>query len=212
MTDEERKSATWQVCLTEEDYWVAGDKILNPKYNYGLLVHEISKINKEDEVFNLLELGFKKCLHKIPNVSREMFAEHIFHHIKANKLDIPNLVFSPITPQQIQWINRWVNPDSPIMKKALCNSKLRGYFEGNIEILRECIPQCEKVKSVADIARLMVKYLPEIPSRGRKDLCEELNNIGFKIKYDAWKKALANAEIEAKEEAKSARIKEAANK
>lgn len=201
-----------EVCLTKEDIWAACDEVLNPKFNYGLLVFEIRKTNTEDEAFNLLELGFKKCQHKIPNVSRELFAEHIFHDIKANRLDIPNLVCSPITPQQIQWINRWVNPDSPILKKALCNSKLRCYFEGNIEILRECIQQCEKVKSVADIARLMVKFLPKIPSRGRKDLCEELKNIGFKIKYEAWKKALATAEIEAKKEKKSARIKEAVNK
>jgi hypothetical protein len=211
MTDE-RKSATWQVCLTNEDYWAACDEVLNPKFNYGLLVHEISQINTEDEAFNLLELGFKKCLHKIPNVSRELFAEHIFHHIKANKLDIPNLVSSPITPQLIQWINRWVNPDSPIMKKALCNSKLRCYFEGNILILRECIQQCEKAETVAEIARLLVKFLPKIPSRGRKELREELNNIGFNIKYDTLKKALTNAEIEAKKEKKSARIKEAVNK
>ena len=105
-----------------------------------------------------------------------------------------------------------MNADSPILKKALCNSKLRCYFEGNIENLRECIQQCEKAETVAEIARLLVKYLPQIPSRGRKELCKELNNIGFNINYDAWKKALANAEIEAKEKAKSARIKEAVNK
>lgn len=193
MTDEERKrieaTANWVMIPNEE----VRDAVIKA-FRWGFAPAAAREIiNKnEKEIYSLLDYWYK-----LDNrLSREQFVENVIHLIQHNKLDI--------TSQQIEWINRWereegnYNTDSPIVKEALKNKRLRLLFQGDIGLLKEFIEELEKAAKVSKKAEVIVNHLPkeqyDIKNK-KKELCDLLKDIGFSLNYNTFKGAISSAAL-----------------
>ena len=191
MTDEERKeleaTANWVMIPNEE---VSNAVVNGLRWGVAPTVARLIGNNSEREIYNLLDYWYKFN----NNLSRGQFVENVIHLIQHDKLDI--------TSQQIEWINRWereegnYNTDSPIVKEALKNKKLRLLFQGDIGLLKEFIEELEKAAKVSKKAEVIVNYLSkeqyDIKNK-KKELRALLNDIGFSLNYNTFKGAISNA-------------------
>ena len=194
MTDEERKeleaTANWVMISNKE---VSNAVVNGLRWGVAPTVARLIGNNSEREIYNLLDYWYKFN----NNLSREQFVENVIHLIQHDKLDI--------TSQQIEWINRWereegnYNTDSPIVKEALKNKRLRSLFQSDIGLLKEFIEELEKAAKVSKKAEVIVNYLSkeqyDIKNK-KKELCELLNDIGFSLNYNTFKGAIWNAATE----------------
>lgn len=194
MTDEERKeleaTANWVMIPNEE---VSNAVVNGLRWGVAPTVARLISNKNEREIYNLLDYWYKFN----NNLSREQFVENVIHLIQHDKLDI--------TSQQIEWINRWereegnYNTDSPIVKEALKNKRLRLLFQSDIGLLKEFIEELEKAAKVSKKAEVIVNYLSkeqyDIKNK-KKELCELLNDIGFSLNYNTFKGAIWNAATE----------------
>lgn len=194
MTDEERKeleaTANWVMISNKE---VSNAVVNGLRWGVAPTVARLIGNNSEREIYNLLDYWYKFN----NNLSREQFVENVIHLIQHDKLDI--------TSQQIEWINRWereegnYNTDSPIVKEALKNKRLRLLFQSDIGLLKEFIEELEKAAKVSKKAEVIVNYLSkeqyDIKNK-KKELCELLNDIGFSLNYNTFKGAIWNAATE----------------
>ena len=132
---------------------------------------------------------------------RKQFAENIRNYIEIKKLHIPtekvrvfNLTL--ITSQQLEWIKRWGDVDSPIMKKALKNTVLKDdIFKGDDMRLVDYIRYCLDIQKPSKMARYAVK-IGIRDEDVNKILYEELKAIGIPVgSYGGWQKATRREQL-----------------
>lgn len=183
MTDEERKeleaTANWVMIPNEE---VSNAATNGLRWGVAPTVARLINNKNEGEIYNLLDYWYKFN----NRLSREQFVENVIHLIQHEK--------HRVTSQQLEWISRWVNPDSLIVRNALKSPTLRTIFGNDLEKLRRYVEYCEVAKTPSQMARAAVNIY-DIPEEWRySKLHDALENIGLPVgNNNNWKTAILKA-------------------
>lgn len=174
MTDEERKKINFTKVPKE-----VVEKAVIKSLKWGFVPNAVSNIKgdkSKEEIFHALDFWYS--LNK--KLSKEDFAQNIILYNEGAHL---------LTPEQINVVREWANTSSQIVRKALENTKLRLYFNDELERLGKYIEFCEKAKNPSQMARTAINY--EVDDCYRyKLLYDELKSIGLNVgTYNNWKHA-----------------------
>ena len=112
------------------------EKAVIKSLKWGFVPNAVSNIKgdkSKEEIFHALDFWYS--LNK--KLSKEDFAQNIILYNEGAHL---------LTPEQINVVREWANTSSQIVRKALENTKLRLYFNDELERLGKYIEFCEKAK------------------------------------------------------------------
>ena len=183
MTDEERKeleaTANWVMIPNEE---VSNAVVNGIRWGFAPTVVRLISNKNEREIYNLLDYWYRFN----NRFSSEQFAENVIHLIQHEELCV--------TSQQIEWIKRWANTDSPIVRAALKSATLRTIFGNDMRKLKRYVEYCEVAKNPTQMAKAAVNIY-DVPEEWRnKKLHDALEDIGLPVgNYNNWKTAILNA-------------------